>query len=285
MILLINVCFTNIILAENYDSTDIKTVLNKPIYLSFGLNGSNYYVRDEGTSSLIYNGIMYGGNIGLVLFKKNRFSIIEYTFNYGKLNTQYYSIDQNTAKTYCNTLFINTSWQIFSEVNKKIEIYAGPSLNIIGNFRNNSKFNNASLNYEVISSLGPVFYMKNRFVFNTHYGNKNVLYKHYAKREIVLVSSVTFPLFSAIARPTYSIIDDFPAFAAPKFSKKNISYSTIPLYSGTVFKTDLMFTLQNRNIIKLGYTWYFYRYAPAQNKLTGVYSNLSLSFLLRLNNK
>jgi hypothetical protein len=252
-------------------------------FLEIGL-GMNYHAtRDEATSPLIYRG--YQPSFHLQYFFNNRKSIgiIDENFSVGYLkNRNYSSKDKNRALSFNNELSFNVLYNLKNY--KQSTVYFGGEFQTLTNIRQNEKFNNANINYEVGLSLAP----SAMFEYNTSWkeGRLNLglfsVKKH--DRNFKMQYALSIPVFSAIARPGYVTINDFVDESSMVVDSENIKYVTFDHLFLIKNKFNFYYILHNNNMLKFNYNFMYYNYYKNLNPVKGFHSAFFVSIVFRFTN-
>ena len=278
-IIILKCLLSNYLGAQNADSSTNKLASGnarienaKNLFLQFGFGGSLFNVRDKSTSPLIYSGSMVSGNIGLYYFSDRSYYSIDECFSYGNLGTRNYpEIENSRADSYNNFFQVNFLWRLNHFKSKYYRYYLGTHLDLISNFRNNQKFNNANLNYEIMMGIGPSFCVYHQFQL-----------RDLKNRTMAVTATLNIPLLIPVLRPQYNVVGDFVA------GKHQVEISNTQLkFINKLFAPNLnlqmYYFLRNKNALKISYFWNFYRYDPGFNAVNAVNSTLTFSFLYRFN--
>jgi hypothetical protein len=268
---------------------DTVQLKNKKLFHNFlqiGILGSHYSVRDISTSPLIYSGMQTGAHLGFLMYSERIKYNLDYNFLYGHLTTRNYpDNDANRALSFCNYLDFSIQKRIYFTFESKWRFWAGADVSSIVNIRSNTKFNNASLNYEGFASIGPTFSIERILSLDAQQINLGLFRYPLKDREMKFVFTTLLPVVSEAYRPDYNVIDDFVGGKRKVVEMKRLSLVTLNKYVSSTCKIELFYYLHNRNMFKFGYNWNFYRYTPAFNPVVSVNGSLTFSIIFRFNNK
>jgi hypothetical protein len=254
-------------------------------YIDFGATAGWHAVRDVETSPLIYRGFMPGAALGFYYAGNKLISEVNYNISYGFLVTRNYpDNDNNRAETVNNKFRANMAWSLHPSVVSGTRYYLGFDVSFLGNFRNNSKFNNASFNYDIIGGLGPIFRFEKDINLLPRQINLGLFRYPFRKRALKLSASLAVPVVSEVLRPSYSTIDDFVNGQSNNINIKQMKLETFHTYFSTLAQFQLFYYLHNQNMLKFAYNWYYFNYYPPVNGVKGVEGSFSLSIVFRLNN-
>lgn len=259
-----------------------KEVFKKEHFLHFGVTLTKFAVKDFATSPLIYKGILYGGELGLGFQGKHMITLFNAGFSYGYLKNRNYQVNDNNKAVSYNSF---VSFRLGHRITKPaaMNLYLGGYLGAIADFRENSKFYNADLNYEVFASLGPMVYWDLKISapaipFNFKKGQKRLA------RNIKFTSSLSFPVIHGVVRPPFNTIEDFVDKQAAKFAWERIDFVSFDKLFSVISQSSINYYLHNGNRIMLSYLWYYYNFYPEINQVRSVGGHFSFSFVFKLNN-
>jgi hypothetical protein len=275
--------FTEKVKAVNDTIPASQKINHKEQSLHFGVTGMKFAVKDYSTSPLIYSGLLVGGRLGASFYGKRVVTLIDCNFSYGKLTTRNYPVtDSNKATAYNSFLSVNMGRRI-SCPEAKTSWYGGIHLNILANFRNNDKFDNASFNYEGFISLGPMVLLEKEINLFPSQLNLGIFRWPFRARTIKLSASLAIPVLNEVVRPLYNTTEDFVDEDSPSFTLNRLKTVSFGKLFSLISQTNLSYYLHNGNKFMLSYSWYYYNYYPEWNKLRNVAGCLSFSFVFKLN--
>lgn len=278
--------FSSLFASNENDSISLSTRERSHVFLQFGAGGHFFSVRDLGTSPLTYNGVLPGGEVGVYIHGKNFISDIDYGLAYGYLKNRNNLTDLSTkSNTYNNVLNALFAWNLKPSGKSKTRLFAGANLNVIGNFRNNEKFNNASYNYEVFASIGPQFIIEREFSLKRHQLNLSIFRYPFCNRTWRFSVSAYVPVFTAAIRPSYPLIEDYLGNSSRiNLNLKGTQWTSLNTYTNFETKLQLFYYLHNGNKFRFSYQLYYYDYHPGENRVRGVDGAFMFSFLFSLTN-
>lgn len=279
----------SVVKANNNNSDTITnnvTPNSRAQFLQIGINGGWFSVRDYATSPLIYRGFLPGPQIGFSLEARKMEAWLNFDFSYGKQTTRNYpETDANSAKAYNNYLNLTLARKFNIGNWTKTKLLVGGNLELIANFRDNLKFNNANFNWEGFGAVGPMILFQKTWDFRSKQINMGLFRWPFRERTIKISTSFSVPMITAVSRPLYATISDFVDGISPTFSMKDLKYASFHTFFNIDSHTRISYFLHNGNRLLFSYHWYYYNYHPADNKVSGVAGLFSLSFLFRLNKK
>jgi hypothetical protein len=281
--LLLASCFLMFLIEKGWtihDTIPVSQKINhKAQFLHFGITGMKYAVKDYSTSPLIYSGLLSGASVGASFYGKRMITLIDYCFSYGHLTTRNYpENDDNRATAYNNFLSLKIGRRV-SCTEARTNWYYGVHFSALANFRENTKYNNASFNYEGFASLAPMVLFEKEI----NQLNLGIFRWPFRARTIKFSTSLSIPVLNGVVRPFYNTIEDFVDETAPSFTLDRIHIVTLDKLFSLTSQNNLSYYLHNGNKFILSYSWYYYNYYPEWNKLRNVAGCLSFFFVFKLN--
>lgn len=262
---------------------DTQKINRREQFLHFGISGMKFAVKDYSTSPLIYSGLLAGARVGAGFYGKRMITLVDFNFSYGHLTTRNYpENDDNRAEAYNNFFSVKVCRSVSASV-AGTNWYYGIHFNILANFRNNDKFNNASFNYEGFVSLGPMILLEKEINFFPSQLNLGIFRWPFRARTIKFSASLATPLVSGVVRPFYNTIEDFVDADSPSFTLDRLSVVSVDKLFSLSSQTNLSYVLHNGNKFMLSYSWYYYNYYPQWNKLRNIAGCFSFTFVFKLN--
>jgi hypothetical protein len=264
--------------SENKDRTNF--------FIDLGASAGWFAVRDLETSPLIYRGFMPGIQFGTYIYNNKFLAEVNYNLSYGYLSTRNYPLyNDNQALAINNYVNLIMAWRLHAKRLSKAKFYLGSDINFTGNFRNNDKFNNASLNYEAFASLGPILCAEKEIALQPHQFNLGLFRYPFQERTIKFSTSLSVPLIAGVIRPAYATIDDFVNGQSDQYNLGAMKFVSFNRFFNIMARLQLYYYLHNFNMFKFSYSWYYYSYYPESNKVSGVNGYFSFAFLFMLNNR
>jgi hypothetical protein len=252
-------------------------------FLEIGL-GLNYHAtRDEATSPLIYRGYQPSFHLQYFFSNRNSLGIIDENFSFGYLkNRNYSSKDKNRALSFNNELSFSSLYQLKST--EKSTIFLGGELLTMTNIRQNEKFNNANINYEVALSLAPSAMFEYRTSWQAGKLNLGFFSLKKQDRNFKMQYALSLPVFTALARPGYVTINDFVDENSLIVDSKNINYMTFDHLFLLKNRFNFYYILHNNNMLKFNYNFTYYSYYKNPNPVKGFHSAFYVSIVFRFTN-
>jgi hypothetical protein len=255
-------------------------------YLVTGLGFSHVKVADKATSPLLYKGFEFPyAGIGYFNHSERTIKTLETEFSFGWLKTRtetpWYE-PRNTS--YYLAIRYNHLYHLITIFNNRVNWYLGPELNINGHFRVNYKYGNSAFTFDNYNGAG--ISTRFEFPFGHKSGTVKVWFIKFNRRDrdLRLSWQLSVPVVSFMIRPTYVTITNF---IAPDMRTKITADHTgggllIPFNIRS--QTELYYTLHNRNMLKIGYTWNFYHHDPGYNKVQSAFHGVMFSYIFKFNN-
>ncbi|HET6724241.1 MAG TPA: hypothetical protein VFH07_15885 [Chitinophagaceae bacterium] len=250
--------------AQNLELPRSKKTDNRYWLLSLGLSIQNMY--DEGISYVRYKGTGIAPSLRLIKSSEKKYCqfLLQPTFN--KLKTERSNgLRPMEVKT---TRFVLDYQYLVNvkEWNEKLKLYAGGNSSLLFNLKRAEQLDNSQLLYDYALSIGPAAKLDKTVRWN--------------KRDCLASFGLSLPLLSHIARPYYlnriEFIDPKNDFLGDLFSNSSI----VSVNKHLRITSGLSFTypLFNKNALKLGYTWDFYKMKTI-NSVYAAEHLISISFL------
>ena len=256
--------FASIVTAQNTELPRSKKTDNRYWLLGFGLSIQNMY--DEGISYVRYKGTGITPSFGLIKSTEKKYCqfLLQPTFN--KLTTERSNelrpMDVRTTRFVLDYQYLVN----VKEWNEKLKLYAGGNISLLFNLKRAEQLDNSQLVYDYALSLGPAAKLDKTVRWN--------------KRDCLASFGLSLPLLSHIARPYYlnriEFIDPENDFLGDLFS--NSSIVTVNKNLRITSGLSLTYPLFNKNALKLGYTWDFYKMETI-NSVYAAEHLVSISFL------
>lgn len=262
-----------------------EPVNNLSHFLEIGL-GINYHgIRDNATSPLIYQGFLPSFHLEYFMRNNKFLGIAENCFSIGYLKTRNYpASDGNKATSYNDNLSLRSYFKIAEAGNSPVSIYAGGDIDMMGNVRLNNKFNNASLNYEIVAALAPSMLLEYRTSWNAktiHAGFLNIKLRD---RALLLQYSIGVPVLSDILKPGYVTISDFVDNSKNAIDIHNFKLTSFNKFFMVNNRIMVYYILHNQNMLKLEYKLGYFNYYHDQSPVNSFTSTLMLSIVFRFSN-
>ena len=232
--------------------------------MGLGLSIQNMY--DEGISYVRYKGTGIAPSLGLIKSSEKKYCqfLLQPTFN--KLTTER-SNGLRPMEVKTTRFVLDYQYLVrVKEWSEKLKLYAGGNISLLFNLKRAEQLDNSQLLYDYALSIGPAAKLDNRVRWN--------------KRECIASFGLSLPLLSHIARPYYlnriEFIDPKNDFLGDLFSNSSI----VSVNKNFRITSGLSFTypLFNKNALKLGYTWDFYKMKTI-NSVYAAEHLISISFL------
>lgn len=252
-------------------------------FLEIGL-GFNYHAfRDEATSPLIYRGNQPSFHLQYFFSNRKILGTIDENFSVGYLkNRNYSSKDKNRALSFNNDLSFSTLYNFRNR--EKSTVFIGGELLTMTNIRQNDKFNNANINYEVGFSLAPSAMFEYRTSWQAGKLNLGLFSLKKRDRNFKMQYALSLPVFSAIARPGYVTINDFVDESSMVVDSENINYVTFDHLFLMKNRFNFYYILHNNNMLKFNYNFTYYNYYKNLNPVKGFHSAFYVSIVFRFTN-
>ena len=256
--------FASIVLAQNQELPRSKKTDSRYWLLGLGLSIQNMY--DEGISYVRYNGTGIAPSLGLIKSTEKKYCqfLLQPTFN--KLTTERSNelrpMDVRTTRFVLDYQYLVK----VKEWDEKLKLYAGGNISLLFNLKRAEQLDNSQLVYDYALSIGPAAKLDKTVRWN--------------KRDCLASFGLSLPLLSHIARPYYlnriEFIDPENDFLGDLFSNSSI----VSVNKNLRITSGLSFTypLFNKNELKLGYTWDFYKMKTI-NSVYAAEHLISISFL------
>jgi hypothetical protein len=258
------ILFASIVSAQNLELPRSNKTDNRYWLLGLGLSIQNMY--DEGISYVRYKGTGIAPSIGLIKSTEKKYCqfLLQPTFN--KLTTDR-SNELRPMEVRTTRLVLDYQYLVrVKEWKEKLKLYAGGNASLLFNLKRAEQLDNSQLVYDYALSIGPAAKLDKTVKWN--------------KRECVAAIGLSVPLLSHIARPYYlnriEFIDPKNDFLGDLFSNSSV----VTVNKNFRITSGLSFTypLFNKNELKLGYTWDFYKMTTI-NSVYAVEHLISISFL------
>ena len=264
ILILHSIFLTSIASAQSTEFPRSKKTDNRYWLLGLGLSIQNMY--DEGISYVRYKGTGIAPSIGLIKSSEKKYCqfLLQPTFN--KLTTE--RSNELRPMDVRTTRFV-LDYQYLVRVkawNEKLKLFAGGNASLLFNLKRAEQLDNSQLIYDYALSIGPAAKLDKTVKWN--------------KRECVAAFGLSLPLLSHIARPYYlnriEFIDPKNDFLGDLFSNSSV----VSVNKNFRITSGLSFTypLFNKNELKLGYTWDFYKMTTI-NSVYAAEHLISIAFL------
>lgn len=239
---------------------------NRYWMLGPGLSFQSMY--DEAVSYVRYNGTGFTPVIGLIKTSDRKYREFTLKPSFIKLRTDR-SNDLRPMEVATTRFLLEYEYLVkMKEWSKDWQLYAGGSLSWLVNIKRAPQLDNSQLLYDYALSLGPAARV-----------DKSIEWK---KRACILSGQLQLPLISHMARPYYlnriEFIDPKNDFVGDLFS--NSSVATINNCFRITSEVSFTYPLFNRNALRLGYNWNFYK----MRTINSVYAAEHLVSILFLSN-
>ena len=256
--------FASIASAQNQELPRAKKSDSRYWLLGLGLSIQNMY--DEGISYVRYTGTGIAPSLGLIKSSEKKYCqfLLQPTFN--KLTTERSNelrpMDVRTTRFVLDYQYLVN----VKEWDGNLKLYAGGNISLLFNLKRAEQLDNSQLLYDYALSLGPAAKLDKTVRWN--------------KRDCLASFGLSVPLLSHIARPYYlnriEFIDPENDFLGDLFSNSSI----VSVNKNLRITSGLSFTypLFNKNALKLGYTWDFYKMKTINSVYAAVHL-ISISFL------
>ena len=264
ILILHSIFLTSIASAQSTEFPRSKKTDNRYWLLGLGLSIQNMY--DEGISYVRYKGTGIAPSIGLIKSSEKKYCqfLLQPTFN--KLTTERSNelrpMDVRTTRFVLDYQYLVR----VKEWNEKLKLFAGGNASLLFNLKRAEQLDNSQLIYDYALSIGPAAKLDKTVKWN--------------KRECVAAFGLSLPLLSHIARPYYlnriEFIDPKNDFLGDLFSNSSV----VSVNKNFRITSGLSFTypLFNKNELKLGYTWDFYKMTTI-NSVYAAEHLISIAFL------
>ena len=264
ILILHSIFLTSIASAQSTEFPRSKKTDNRYWLLGLGLSIQNMY--DEGISYVRYKGTGIAPSIGLIKSSEKKYCqfLLQPTFN--KLTTERSNelrpMDVRTTRFVLDYQYLVR----VKEWNEKLKLFAGGNASLLFNLKRAEQLDNSQLIYDYALSIGPAAKLDKTVKWN--------------KRECVAAFGLSLPLLSHIARPYYlnriEFIDPKNDFLGDLFSNSSV----VSVNKNFRITSSLSFTypLFNKNELKLGYTWDFYKMTTI-NSVYAAEHLISIAFL------
>ena len=265
LILILHVFFfASNVSAQNLELPRSKKTDNRYWLLGLGLSIQNMY--DEGISYVRYKGTGIAPSLGLIKSSEKKYCqfLLQPTFN--KLKTERSNglrpMEVKTTRFVLDYQYLVNA----KEWNEKLKLYAGGNSSLLFNLKRAEQLDNSQLLYDYALSIGPAAKLDKTVRWN--------------KRDCLASFGLSLPLLSHIARPYYlnriEFIDPENDFLGDLFS--NSSIVSVNKYLRITSGLSVTYPLFNKNALKLGYTWDFYKMKTI-NSVYAAEHLISISFL------
>jgi len=256
--------FTSVVSAQEQEFPRSKKTGNRYWLLGVGLSIQNMY--DEGISYVRYKGTGIAPSIGLIKSAEKKYCQFSLQPTFNKLTTD--RSNELRPMAVRTTRFV-LDYQYLVKVkewDEKLKLFAGGNASLLFNLKTAEQLDNSQLVYDYALSIGPAAKLDKTVKWN--------------KRECVAAIGLSLPLISHIARPYYlnriEFIDPKNDFIGDLFSNSRVVSvnKNFRIISGL----SLTYPLFNKNELKLGYTWDFYKMTTI-NSVYAAEHLISISFL------
>lgn len=252
-------------------------------FLEIGLGFNYHATRDEATSPLIYGGNQPAFHLQYFFSNRKFLGIIDENFSVGYLKNRIYSSkDKNRALSFNNDLAFTTLYNWRNR--EKSTVFIGGELLTMANIRQNDKFNNANINYEVGFSLAPSGMFEYRTSWQAGKLNLGLFSVKKHDRSFKIQYALSVPVFTALARPGFVTINDFVDESSLVVDSKNINFVTFDHLLLVKNKFNFYYILHNNNMLKFNYNFIYYNYYKNLNPVKGFHSAFYVSIVFRFTN-
>jgi len=264
-ILILHAIFlVNTVPAQTQELPRSKKTDSRYWLLGLGLSIQNMY--DEGISYVRYEGTGIVPSIGLVKSSDKKYCqfLLQSAFN--KLTTER-SNELRPMEVKTTRVVLDYQYLVsVKEWNEKLKLYAGGNISLLFNLKSAEQLDNSQLLYDYALSIGPAAKLDKTVKWN--------------KRDCLASFGLSLPLLSHIARPYYlnrvEFIDPENDFLGDLFS--NSSIVSVNKYLRITSGLSFTYPLFNKNALKLGYAWDFYKMETI-NSVYAAEHLISISFL------
>ena len=256
--------FASVVSAQDQEFPRSKKTDSRYWLLGVELSIQNMY--DEGISYVRYKGTGIAPSIGLIKSTDKKYCqfLLQPTFN--KLTTDR-SNELRPMAVRTTRFVLDYQYLVrVKEWDENLKLFAGGNASLLFNLKTAEQLDNSQLVYDYALSIGPAAKLDKTVKWN--------------KRECVAAIGLSVPLISHIARPYYlnriEFIDPENDFLGDLFSNSSV----VTVNKNFRITSGLSFTypLFNKNELKLGYTWDFYKMTTI-NSVYAAEHLISISFL------
>ncbi len=256
--------FASIVAGQNLELPRSKKTDSRYWLIGLGLSVQNMY--DEGISYVRYKGTGIAPSLGLIKSSEKKYCQFLFQPTFNKLKTE--RSNGLRPMEVSTTRFILDYQYLVSvkEWDQKLKLYAGGNISLLFNLKRAEQLDNSQLVYDYALSIGPAAKLDKTVRWN--------------KRDCLASFGLSLPLLSHIARPYYlnriEFIDPKNDFLGDLFSNSSIvsANKNLRITSGLSFTYPLF----NKNTLKLGYTWDFYKMKTI-NSVYAAEHLIAISFL------
>ena len=163
-------------------------------------------------------------------------------------------------------------------------MFVGGEFLTMTNIRQNEKFNNANINYEVALSVAPSAMFEYRTSWKAGKLNLGFVSLNKRDRNFKMQYIVSIPVFTAMARPGYVTINDFVDENSMVVSSENVNYVTFNNLFLIKNRFNFYYVLHNNNMLKFNYNFSYYNYYKNLNPVKGIHSAFYVSIVFRFTN-
>ena len=241
---------------------------NNPVnrYWVLSLGNSSQSMYDEAVSFVRYKGSGIAPGISLIKQSDRKYRRFSFLPTFVKLSTDRAN-ELRPMEVTTTRLVLDYSYLVkVRPWNERLTLYAGGDLNWLVNIKRALQLDNSQLLYDYALSLGAAGKL-----------DKTVRVK---KRNCIASAELRLPLLSHLARPQYmnriEFIDPKNDFVGDLF--RNSSLVSFNKYIRVTTGFSLTYPLFNKNAIKLGYNWDFYKMTTI-NSVYAAEHLVSIAFL------
>lgn len=239
---------------------------NNNRYWLIGLGSSGQSMYDEAISAVRYQGTGMAPVLGLIKTSERKYRQFMIQPSFVKLSTKR-SNELRPMEVTTSRFVVDYQYLVKTkEWNEKLKLYTGGNISLLFNLKRAEQLDNSQLLYDYALSIGPAAKLDKTFTRR--------------KRDCILSYNLSIPLLSHIARPYYlnriEFIDPENDFVGDLL--KNSSLTSINKNTRIISTLSLTYPLFNNNVLKLGYTWDFYRMKTI-NKVYAAEHLISIAFL------
>lgn len=253
----------------------------RPRYVDLGFGASYFNFRDFATSPLFYHGMKGNFSVFRLTQDEQRDSRQGFVLGFGAAST--FGNSMNTGAVLGRLDIIHTElYQIAPDLHEKWNLKIGGMINLSGNIRQNSSFNNNSFGAEALGTLFASFRL-GRDVSRTELKTIDLWVCSFGliprKRELAFQFNTA--LVNATYRNAYNYMDHSSIFDEYNYFNRH----ELEFFSGYRLNTALEYTihLNNNNAFRLSYLWDAYYTGPKTERFEMAEHQILFSFLFYLN--
>lgn len=225
-------------------------------YLDLGVGINRHKIRDEATSPLRYDGTLLSSTGGFMKEHDDRIWRFYGGFSFGNIRKEV------SGSTYLGTAYngyagMSVLFGLKKWSNEKLKLYVGGDALWTGDYRVNFNFQNASFNYNLLTSIGPSAMAQYKFGWKARSFKLWFLKFNRKQRDLKISYQLNVPMFYNYIRPDYSVIKDFTNGETGASGFDNPQNTFIGDAYRLNMRTELFYYFHNANAIKIGYQWDF----------------------------